>query len=186
MMRTNDIQWQELLDAFHASPLAIALVAAGGGSGAISRCFQREGASRSFVEAVIPYSRASLAEYLGAPLAGASASSATARQLAAVARRRAKRLCDDHEGNRRPVGIALVAALPTEPPRRGGDRIHVASESIDGTSQWSLNLVKGSCTRPMAEIVSDEMMFMALARCAKMIDPDRFFHDAGLAIESNA
>ena len=186
MMQTTDMQWQELLDALHASPLAIALVAAGGGSGAISRCFQRPGASRTFVEAVIPYSRASMAEYVEGPLAGASASERAAAQLAVVARERAERLCDVDKGNHRAVGIALVAALPTKPPRRGGDRIHVAVESIDVTRRWSLRLVKDSCTRPMAEMISDEMIFMALASCTKTIDADRFFRDAGLVLDATA
>lgn len=183
---TAEAQWRELLDELHASPVAIALVAAGGGSGAIGRCFQREGASQTFVEAVIPYSRTSMAEYVGSPLAGASASAARVRQLAAVARGRAERLCDIDEGNRRAVGIAQVAALPTLPPRRGVDRIHVALKSIDSARQWSLNLAKDSCTRPMAEMISDEMIFMALASCATKIDPDRFFRNAGLTFESTA
>lgn len=182
---TAEAQWRELFDQLHASPLAIALVAAGGGSGAISRCFQREGASRTFVEAVIPYSRASMAEYAGTPLAGGSASEQAAAQLAAVARGRAERLCDVDAGNHRAVGIALVAALPTLPPRRGADRIHVALNSTDVTRRWSLNLVKDSCTRPVAEMISDEMIFMALARCTKQIDADRFFRDAGLTLEAS-
>ena len=93
---------------------------------------------------------------------------------------------DQGSKNLRPAGIALVAALPTEPPRRGDDRIHVAVASIDGLHHWSLHLAKHSCTRSSAERISDEMMFLALATMTKKTDANRFFRDSGLAFESTA
>ena len=184
MMPTDAAQWSELLTTLHDSPVTIALVAAGGGSGAIHQCFQHAGASRTFVEAVIPYSRAAMVEYLGGPPIDASASLPTARQLAARARQRAERLCDEDDQRRRWVGVALVAALPTDTPRRGGDRIHVAWASIDGGRQWSLTLAKDSCTRAEAETISDEMMFLALASLVDGISQDRFFRQTDLPIQA--
>ncbi len=174
-----------MLRALGVSRRRIALVLTGGGAGTIGRCFRREGASRSFVEAVIPYSRAAVAEYLGRDPAAASASDSVARQLAAVAFARANRLGDDlmasdAADSTETAGVALVAALPTTPPRRGDDRIHVVLHTSSGGVLWSLELPKHAHTRESAETIADEMVYAALAELIGSEPNQRFFDDAGV------
>ncbi len=183
-MATTDSQWDALLDDLHQSPMVLAIVAAGGGSGAIARCFRRAGASRSFVQAVIPYSRAAMTDYLGGPPPAASASLETAQQLAKCARRRAAGLCDAESSSVCSVGIALVAALPTTPPRPVEDRIHVVADRGDRQRCWSLRLTKGDFNRSMAETIGDELVFKSLAWLLGGHSNDSFFHDHHLQLET--
>lgn len=162
----------------------------GGGSGALKHCFCREGASRVFVEAVIPYSHAALTDYLGCPPSGSSASGPVAKQLASVALERAGRLHDEHADSIQPVGIALVAALPTTPRRRGRDRIHVGLLTQDSFQSqkrgvlWSLELTKDAYNREQAESIADEMIRCALAELVESEPDDSFFRAAGLKLET--
>ncbi|MCG8649840.1 MAG: hypothetical protein MI861_08405 [Pirellulales bacterium] len=184
-MSDQETQWQELLDKLHCRPYQIALVAAGGGSGAIGQCFGRPGASRTFVEAVIPYSRASMTQYLGDAAVAASASLETAMELAQTARERASRLSDSPQPGQVHVGLALVAALPTDPPRRGDDRIHVVLAPSSGRGwQGSLGLAKDRFTRTVAEQISDQMIFRALAELTGSHDNADFFAALGLEVET--
>jgi hypothetical protein len=177
---TQTSHWSQLLETLGGSGKRISLVVTGGGSGAIQHCFRRHGASRNFVDAVIPYSRAAVANYLGCPPADSSASGSVARQLASVALARASRLDDDPSDSCEAVGIALVAALPTTPRRRGQDRIHVAVRRPQKGVLWSLELAKDAHTREDAETIADEMIFRALAELAGHASNDPFFADAGL------
>ena len=153
--------WDSTLDRLHASDVRIAVVVSGGGSGAIARCFRRAGASRTFVEAAVPYSHAAMQDYLGHKPTGPSASVETARQLSEVAWDRCQRLSDVDDF--RAAGIALVAALPTSMHRKGHDRIHVAVRCDGKTQTWSENLAGGEFTRESAESLADEMFLTALS-----------------------
>lgn len=151
-----------LLDRLHDSPFQISMVFSGGGSGAISNCFRYPGASKTFVEAVVAYSRKAMIDYLGEPTVGSSASLETAKQLSQVAMLRCTRLSDAEAGTFPSVGIALVAALPTSSDRKGEDRIHVSLTDADGTRSWSRTLIKGQFTRASAEKAAEEMLDDAL------------------------
>ena len=187
-MTTPESKWNQLFEALGASGKQISLVVTGGGSGAASRCFRRAGASRNFVEAVIPYSCAAVTDYLGCPASDASASGQVAKQLACVAFGRASRLADNESDPSDAVGISLVAALPTMPRRRGQDRIHVALHTQQRGVWWSLELEKDADTRESAETIAEEMVFHALAELVDDLTNDDltnddFFRDAGLDLE---
>jgi hypothetical protein len=158
-----ELDWEGVFQSLTSSKLQIAMVVSGGGSGAVARCFRRPGASAIFVEAVIAYSRKSQASYLQRAAEGTSASPQRARQLAATALARAQSL-SDHEFDVRAAGISLVAALPTQSPRRGEDRIHVALKTSSRAAMWTLALPKGVFDRATAEAIADEMLYIALAR----------------------
>lgn len=173
------------------SRIQISLVVSGGGSGALQHCFRREGASRLFVEGVIPYSHAAMVDYLGCAPSDASASASVAKQLASVALQRAGRLHEPQaESHKQPVGIALVAALPTTPRRRGRDRIHVARLTQDSPQSpkrgmlLSIELTKDAYSREQAESIADEMIRMAISGLATTESDDSFFQKAGLDLQS--
>jgi hypothetical protein len=174
-----------LLERLRESDKRVSLVVTGGGTGAVARCFRREGASRNFVEAVIPYSREALADYLGSEPADSVASGPVARQVAAVALDHTYQLADDDVDCRQAAGVALVAALPTTPQRRGQDRIHVALCTHERQVLWSLELPKHAYSRQRAETIADEMVYRALAELchdAESSEDDRFFDETGLRL----
>ena len=156
----NGQDWIPVLDRLGDLNARISLVVTGGGSGAIARCFRRAGASKHFVEAIVPYSRRSASEFLGCKLDSPSVSEETAIALAAMANQRARRLADDALGV--PVGIALTAALPTEPPRDHQAAIYVALISDQKSETWSVMLGAGEFDRLTAEQVADAMILRAL------------------------
>lgn len=186
--RASEDRWTESLGRLSGSDIRVAIVVTGGGSGAISRCFRREGASRSFVEAVIPYSHAALLDYMGRALEDSSTSPATARTLATIARKRARVFTDpgdesDERDSGSWAGIALVAALPTSRLRRGEDRIHVALRSDNESTVWTVHLAKEAHTRDSAETVADEMMLRALSELVGAEANDGFFERAGVQLQ---
>lgn len=158
MQTVSDSDWRELFQQLVELPLQIAIVISGGGSGSLPKCFRRAGASANFLEAVIPYSIPAMDEYLGEPACGPSASGPVAQQLARVAYGRAARLSESEQK----AGLSLVAALPTNPPRRGNDRIHIAVHLQHVGWLLSRELPKHEYTRESAEDVADAMMHWAL------------------------
>ncbi|MGB7324835.1 MAG: CinA family protein [Rubripirellula sp.] len=175
-MNSSPDQWAtDLFARLVQSDWQIALVVTGGGSGAISHCFRRQGASKNFVEAAIPYSRASLESYLGAPPADSSASTATARQAASSAYKRAETLgtkSADHA-----VGLAMLAVLPTDPPRPDVCRICVAMQTSRESTVWSTMLddhagCQNRQKRQAAESIADQMVLNALAHLLSHRLPD--------------
>jgi hypothetical protein len=161
--------WQTVLKQLGQSPWQIAIAVSGGGAGTLAKCFRRPGASRTFVEAAVPYARFAMADYLGEPPVGPSASDATAEQAARRAWQRCRKFADAATSEARFAGIALTAALPTTTPRPTPDRIHVAV-CCDGPQAGqprchieSRELESGKFTRQSAEDVADQMMLEALA-----------------------
>jgi hypothetical protein len=163
-MTSTRLNWNGLLSSLADTRIQIAMVCTGGGTGAIAGCFCRCGASRNFVEAAVPYSRAASAAYAAdggdhGPVIS-HASLEFTQQLAAIAFARAGRLSDLTQPI--PVGIALTAALPTQPPTDIEARIHVAVHRCEGQQQWSKMLDKGEHSRQAAESIADQMIFQAI------------------------
>lgn len=166
MMSASDLKWQQLFAELVTKPVQIALVCTGGGSGAIAKCFRRVGASKNFVEAAIPYSRIASEAYLGSAPEGPYASKVFAQQLASAAFGRATSMSDIDSPVS--VGIALVAALPSNRPDDVDQRIHVAICRQDEKKCWSETLAKGTQTRESAEAIADEMVFRAIEYVVRM------------------
>jgi len=93
----------------HQSPTTLVLAATGGGSLAISDLFSVPGASKTVLEAVVPYSQASIARFIArAPERYCCAR--TARQLAMAAFQRGQSLFDaDRKGETIPSEVAHYA-----------------------------------------------------------------------------
>jgi hypothetical protein len=147
----------------------VALVAAGGGCGAIGQCFRFPGASRTFVEAAIPYDRAAMADYLGGLPNDPSASAARARQLAVRAVTRSEAWSKSADPPvRGTLGVACTAALPSPHARHNQNRIHVVVFGPTFTWQASATWETGRHDRASAERLADAMIFTALARAAEV------------------
>ncbi len=109
----------------HASPWQGVLHVTGGGTGLLAEMLGSAGASRTVLDASIPYSMASLEDLLGNP-PDRACSGATARALAMAGFQRAQRL-----GATRPFGFGSTASLATDRVKRGKSRAHIAVQTAD-------------------------------------------------------
>jgi hypothetical protein len=171
------------------------LAITGGGSLAISDLLTAPGASQSILEAHIPYSAKSLAEYLGAAPEQAC-SARTARALAMASFLRALTLdpasatdsevvppaCESAEGGSRSEreaeslpwwGIGCTASLRSQFPKRGDHRFHVAVQTPDLTRTFSVTLAKGVRTRLEEERLTADFVIHAVTTACQVADHSR-------------
>src|SRR5262249_7912130 len=131
-----------LVESLHAKPRPCALAVTGGGASAVAALLAVPGASRTVVEALVPYHERSLAEFLGRePQQHCSVE--VARELAAAASRRAPRLTGDAGA----LGLGCTASLATDRPKRGDHRFHVGVHARTHRATRSLTLAKGARDR---------------------------------------
>ncbi|MCZ6658383.1 MAG: CinA family protein [Gammaproteobacteria bacterium] len=130
----------------HSSPWQGVLYVTGGGAELLSEILATEGASRTVLEASVPYSERSLTELLGGS-PDQACSATTARAMAMTAFQRARTL-----GASQPFGFASTASLATDRAKRGSHRVHIAIQTADSTLQSRFELT-GSRTAQEAELV---------------------------------
>ena len=118
----------------HDSPWQGALHLTGGGAGMLSELLAEAGASRTLIEARIPYAEGSLEALLGGR-PDQACSAPTARALAMAAFQRAL-----HLGAQPAFGFGITASLATDRPKRGACRAHLAVQTLGHTSQTQLQL----------------------------------------------
>lgn len=160
----------DLIRQIHASPYRGVLAVTGGGSGAISQLLTVAGASRTVLEAVVPYSQRSLSEWVGGRIDSAC-SEATARAMAMAAYGRARKL----EGTESDppdhlFGIGCSASLATDREKRGDHRVHVALQTLDHTAAWSLQLEKGHRSRAEEETQVERLLLHVAAVACGLVD----------------
>ncbi|MGD0898352.1 MAG: CinA family protein [Thermoguttaceae bacterium] len=152
------------LDSFvqliHDAPGQVVLAMSGGGSRAIAELLEVPGASRTLLEAVVPYSEASLISWLGGrPDQFCGAPTARAMAVVALGRARQYGAPDDLA-----AGIAATAGLSTDRPKRGAHRAHVALQTASRTATWSVEFRKDLRSRVEEERVVSRMLLNATAR----------------------
>jgi hypothetical protein len=152
-----------LIAAVHDTPTLVVLAVTGGGVAAIVDLLTVPGASRTVLEATVPYAEAALTSLVGGPVAQAT-SAETAAAMAAACRVRAVALA----GADAPVvGLACTAALVSDRPKRGDHRAHVGL-CRDGADAdvWSLLLDKGARDRSGEDrLVSDLVLHVLAGAC---------------------
>src|SRR5215475_14936603 len=115
-------QSSALITQIHASPVMVALVVTGGGAQALADLLAVPGASRTMLEAVVPYNEKALALFLGR-MPEHAVSIATAAALARTAYQRAVQLRDNEAVP--VIGLSCTATLVTDRPKKGEHRAHV-------------------------------------------------------------
>ncbi len=138
---------EPLIRQIHDSAVQLVLSATGGGSGAIAALLAVPGASRTVVEAVIPYSAGALTDWLRAR-PEQFCSDRTARSMAMAGFVRGQSLGYDAG---QIVGIGCTASLASDRPKQGEHRIHLARQSRQTTASLTLVLEKGRRTRGAEE-----------------------------------
>lgn len=134
----------------------------GGGSGALAALLQTPGASRTILEAVVPYSLSALTDWIGAQPEQAC-SAATARAMAVAAYERARRLAPDADPKMW-VGVGATASLATDRPKRGERRGYVAYHIFDLTWEAYYSLDEFPADRASDELIAAEQTLSAVAK----------------------
>lgn len=150
---------EELASQIHNSGHAMALLVTGGGSAAISDLLSVPGASKSLLEAVVPYSAAALTDWLGAA-PEQFCCERTARAMAVIAYRRARALKPGQQGL---LGVGCTASLVSARAKRGHHRVHVASQTSDTTVAMSVQLERGRRNRSQEEYLAANVVLNMIA-----------------------
>jgi hypothetical protein len=112
------------------------------------------------LEAIVPYSSASLRDYLGADPEQAC-SGETAVAMAERAHWRAAAL---GKPDGVPIGLGATASLASDRPKHGDHRCHIAVVTTAGTDLTSIVLEKGQRDRPGEEDLVARAITLCLAR----------------------
>ncbi len=161
-----DIEIKQLVQTIHDAPERIVLVAAGAGTEALSNLLGVAGATRTLLEALVPYSQAAFDEFLGRPPAK-YVTERTARLLAGRAFTRARWL----EANTNPVvGLACTATIITDRPKRGEHRAYIATWQPDRLVEYGIHLHKGYRDRAGEENLVSRVILNALAEAMSLPD----------------
>jgi len=174
---SDSLSREELIRRIHAAPGQLVLAITGGGSRAISDLLAVPGGSRTVLEAVVPYSAAALQEFLHArPEQFCSAPAARMMAMAAFQRVTHLQKIAADSANREagiqstndssldvpPIGIGCTASLASDRPKRGAHRIYVASQTVDATTTYSLELLKGRRNRLEEEAIAAQIILNAV------------------------
>ncbi len=152
---------KHLVERIHDSPKMAVIAVSGAGAEALAWLLGVPGASRTVLEAVVPYSHRSMAEFLGHEPAGQYVSQETVQEMAESAYNKALRLRE--RGDEPVVGLACTATIATDRPKRGDHRCCIATWDYEGVTTYNLVLAKGSRDRPGEEDVVSRIVLRALA-----------------------
>ncbi|MDO5581124.1 MAG: hypothetical protein Q4G69_08295 [Planctomycetia bacterium] len=144
----------------HESRWKGVLAITGGGSGALTRLLSVPGASGTILEGIIPYSNASILDFLKRKPDHFS-SEPTARLLAIAAFQRAQSLAPEIDSDDL-FGIGATASLASDRPKKGDHRIHIGIQSLQETWSFSLTLTKGERTRAEEEELSSILIIFSI------------------------
>lgn len=146
------------IEKIHATPHKAVVAVSGAGTQAVAWLLGVAGASRTILEALVPYGRESMISFLGFE-PEQSASAQTAKDMAKAAYRKAKSQLEDDSP---PVGLACAATIATDRPKRGEHRAYVSAWDQNGNTLYSLNLHKGLRDRAGEEEVVSRLLVHAL------------------------
>lgn len=151
----------QFIRQIHDSPGQVVLCVTGGGSQAISALLDVPGASRTVLEATVPYAAAALVRWLKA-VPEQFCSEETARLMAMAAYGRALEY-RGRDSNDAVAGITCTASLASDRPKHGPHRIHAALQTSSSTVAHSVELIKQRRDRAEEETVAAALVLNLLA-----------------------
>jgi hypothetical protein len=146
------------IEKIHDTPHKSVVAVSGAGTQAVAWLLGVAGASRTILEALVPYGRESMNSFLGFE-PEQSASAQTAKDMAKAAYRKAKSQLEDDSP---PVGLSCAATIATDRPKRGDHRAYVSAWDQHGNTLYSFNLHKGLRDRAGEEEVVSRLLVHAL------------------------
>ena len=150
---------QKLVQAIHDAPTQIVYVAAGAGTQALSDILSVAGATRTLLEALVPYSEAAFIDFLG-QRPPQYVHRKTAKLMAGRAFTRARQL--DEIGTNL-IGVACTATIITDRPKRGEHRAHIAIWQANHLKHIKIHLDKGARNRTGEENLVSNLILNAIA-----------------------
>lgn len=166
---------EQLAAAVHGAARPLVLAVTGGGSRAVADLLGVPGASRTVLEAVVPYCSAALTDWLGGR-PERFCSERTARAMAMRAFLRAAELLRAAGLDPgRAAGLGCTASLTSDRPKRGAHRVHLALQTADETVAHSVELQKGARSRAGEESVAGALLLNLAAEaagCELLLDPE--------------
>jgi hypothetical protein len=156
-----------LVQQMHDAPGMVALVTAGAGTQALAWLLGVAGASRTVLEAYVPYSKTAFDGYIGR-VPDKYVSAEATRFLAGNGLRRARTL---RPSDTTPViGLACSATIITDRPKKGEHRAFVAAWSETAVISHELVLAKGLRDRDGEEDVVSRLILNTLAEAMGLAD----------------
>ncbi len=163
----------QLVDSIHGTKGKIALVVTGAGVQATYWLFARPGASKTMLDAYVPYSSDAVIDFLGSePEQYVSCTTAQFMAERALVRARQLSAAETEPENHDSLlaGVSCTAAIATDRTRRGENRCDVAFATSDGRGAVaSLVMAKGERDRSAEESVVSRLILNAVAE-AKHVD----------------
>ena len=163
----NSADIDPLVRQIHDSPTRLVLSFSGGGSDTLSSLLSVPGASRTVLEAVVPYSQQAMCRWLtGRPDQFCSARTARAMAMSGFLR-----ACEYESPEGYPlVGVGATASLATDRPKRGAHRIHLAVQTVSQTIVQSVELTKDQRTRHEEEAIASALILNLIAEVCGIED----------------
>ena len=163
---TNDkLDVSQLVVNAHRADGKLCIAVTGAGTQALAWLFAQAGASRTVLEAIVPYAGEALDEFTRAR-SKQHVSEEEAGLMATRALERAVHLAGVADGTvSTPVaGVSCTAAIATDRTRRGENRCHIGMATSTGTRKtWSLVMNKGDRDRAGEEDVVSRIVLNAIA-----------------------
>jgi nicotinic acid mononucleotide adenylyltransferase len=150
---------RSMVQHIHDRPGRAVIVAAGAGTQAVTWILGVAGASRTLLEALVPYDESSFNDFLGQKPAQYVAPE-TAGLLAGRAVNRALQLW---LGPEPVIGLACTATIVTDRPKRGQHRAHICAWTAETIIHHSLRLHKGARNRKGEERLVSRLLLNTLA-----------------------
>jgi hypothetical protein len=150
---------RQMVQQIHDRSGRTVIVTAGAGTQAVAWILGVAGASRTLLEALVPYEESSFNDFLGQKPAQYVASE-TAGLLAGRAVKRARHLW---RGPEPVIGLACTATIVTDRPKRGEHRAHICAWTAEKIIHHSLHLLKGARDRNGEERLVSQLLLNALA-----------------------
>jgi nicotinamide mononucleotide (NMN) deamidase PncC len=159
----------QIVRRIHDAPLRLVLAVTGGGASAIDHLLIVPGASRSVLEATVPYAADALRRFLGGrPEHFCAPETARAMAMAAFQRAVEYAKADESLGDVPLAGVGCTASLASDRPKRGSHRAHVALQTNSATCTHSLELQKDRRTRRQEEQLLGRWLLNVIAAAAEV------------------
>jgi cytidylyltransferase-like protein len=164
----------------HESPWKAVIACTGAGAGLQQLLWSVPDASKTVLDAVMPYDRFALADFIGRE-PEKYCSRDTALWMAAAAYRRAKELAIRGGVTAPVMGLGLTAAVATSAQKKGDHRAFIAVKTPDRYSTVSVTLTKGKFDRVGEGSVCDLVALNTMLAAAGLHQV--YMPDCGLASE---
>ena len=181
MSTTYEEEIREMVKGIHKTPGRVLLVAAGAGTRALAWLLGVSGATRTLLEALIPYDESSFDDFLGRK----PAKYVVARTAGLLAGRAVARASYLYQGTEPVIGLSCSATIVTDRPKKGQHRAHIAVWTSDCVDRYALYLHKGIRDRQGEEELVSLVIMNALSRAydlgvelpLPLHDKDRYSRD---------